>query len=136
MNLKKLKKEDGITGVDIGIAVLIVMLMTGIIASIFYNNYITAVAVERSDTAMNICVNVLEYALETNYTNVDNTLRDKYIASKGSFPKGYTVTATVEKFSDTNVGKEDIIKTVRVVVSYPVGKKTETVDIKTIKTKE
>jgi len=136
-----LKKEKGITGIDISLAVLIITIFTGVITTLFYNVYTTSINIERESEATYIAVNILEYANLILYDEIlttDNSLLEQYKNSPNSIfiKNGYIVETKVSKHATTQNGKEDVIKNIEVKVKYKVGKKEEVLNIKTLKIKE
>lgn len=143
-----LKKQNGITGIDISISILIITVFTGILAALFYNIYITSMNIERSDIATNIAINIIEYANKINYDEIDIETFDedklllKYqdqdengVAEK-HIPNGYECKIEVTPYATSENELEDIIKTITVKIKYKIGKGDHEIAIQTLKVKE
>lgn len=147
-----IKKEKGITGIDISISILIITVFTGIIVALFYNIYITAFSIQKADEATNIAINVIEYAQKLEYDqlldgpssdteNSVGSLMRLYINDEDNtpdmkIPNGYSCRTTVSQYINPEDPGENVVKIIDIEVSYKVGKKTETFDIKAFKIKE
>ena len=129
----KLKRKDGITGIDISVSILIITLFTGVISGLLYNIYLTSMNVTRTAIASNIAIDLLEYAQELDYEDVGSDLVIRYEQNIGQVPNGYTCTSTVTKHSTLLNEKEDIIKIIEVNIEYSVGKMQEQLILKTLK---
>ena len=64
----------------------------------------------------------------------DNTLQEKIESM--NIGSGYTLTASVERYQPEGENSQDLVKTITITVEYMVGKETEKVEIKRIKSKE
>ena len=135
----KLKKEEGISGVDITIAIGIIIVFVSIIAVVYINLYMVNIGIERMQRATNYAVQILEKAEELDYDNVteENFAPDTNRNIQGiNISKGYNVNITIEKYAPEDVEDVDVVKKIHVTVSYKVGKKEETVNLHKIKTRE
>jgi Tfp pilus assembly protein PilE len=138
-NLKN-KLNRGFTTIDIAIGVVIIMVFTSIITTLFYNFYITTTSRNRNAMATNCLIDVIEQVKIMNYDEVNNdsvnTVIENLINDK-SIPNGYTVTSDVTKYNSTqgNTDKIDVIKILKVTLKYSVGNKEEKVEISTLLTR-
>lgn len=131
--------EKGFTGVDLTIAILILVLFVSIITTIFYNIYISSTSIKRSTIANGYAMYILEAIEKENYEAIyTNSPAIQNIIQKEKIARGYTVTVAVEKYNETtgNTDKEDLVKTVTVTVEYKVGIKPEKVTMSKLKTAE
>ncbi|MFR8103888.1 MAG: hypothetical protein ACLU8F_02210 [Clostridia bacterium] len=131
--------EKGFTGVDLTIAILILVLFVSIITTIFYNIYISSTSIKRSTIANGYAMDILEAIDKENYEAIyTNSPAIQNIIQKEKIARGYTVTVAVEKYNETtgNTDKEDLVKTVTVTVEYKVGIKPEKVTMSKLKTAE
>lgn len=131
--------EKGFTGVDLTIAILILVLFVSIITTIFYNIYISSTSIKRSTIANGYAMDILEAIEKENYEAIyTNSPAIQNIIQKEKIARGYTVTVAVEKYNETtgNTDKEDLVKTVTVTVEYKVGIKPEKVTMSKLKTAE
>ena len=58
--MKILKKEEGITGIDITIAIILITIFISIIATLFYNIQKTSTELERETIATSYAVEIIE----------------------------------------------------------------------------
>lgn len=66
----KVKKENGFTTVDIGIAMMIVVIFVSIMASMLYSVYASQTEAKRTAVALNYAVDIFEEIGKTAYTTV------------------------------------------------------------------
>lgn len=169
---KKLNSEKGITGVDIVVAITMIVLTISVVMAIFININDTARRVTRTSGATRIATNILEqieimyygefeeYLLSLDgkagvtYTKTkdlpDRTEtfdwdgNGKYVIVGKEFvteklfntriPTGYTVTLEVfNLYGTTDSSKYNLVKEVKVNVSFPVSGRTQNVELKTTK---
>lgn len=142
MNKKEqiIKGNKGFTTADVAVAIIIITIFVGMIATIFYNFYLTTTAKNRNAMATNCLIDVIEQVKLIPYDEIDETRVNSLIdalAKDETIPKGYTITVSVQKYNEIegNEGKEDIIKILNVKAEYTVGNKIEKIDISTLLTK-
>lgn len=136
---KKLKEENGITGIDIIVSVIIITMFVAIIAIIFSNITSNSKGIDRKTEATYKAISLIEEIKNAGIENVD-----KFIDAEGSSildeeknPTPYTKKVTVIDYTEME-GNEDkipgIVKKVTVEVSYQNGGKTEKVELSTLLT--
>lgn len=149
---KFLKNNKGLTGADAILAIALIILFSGIIATISYNIYITSNSLKRSSQAIEYITSIFENAKKMDYEDVikeklvqefNEDYCDKACAyySEGEDKKDdkpYKVKISVEKYNEQeeNKDKKDLIKEIKVTVKYKLGTKEQTIEMKTVKTKE
>ena len=134
----KIKKEEGISGVDISIAIGIIIVFVSIIAVVYINLYMVNIGIERMQRATNYGVQILEKVDELNYDDV--TIENFTADSNGNIEgirisKGYNVNVTINKYVPSDTEDVNVVKIIDVEISYKVGKKLETVKLHRIKTR-
>ena len=142
-----LRSNKGVTGVDLSVSLVIIVLFVGIIATLIYNFGVSSKGINRTTTATNIAISKIEELKQENYETLQGTTteyKDENGITKANAP--YKVTSEVTKYANsiyadnlTNEEKEnlkDVIKIVKVTVEYKVGDKNESLDISTVITKE
>lgn len=82
---KKLKKENGFAVSDGLIAVLIITLFTGLIATLIYNIYLSNSSVKRMGTATGYITNIFEYIDKSYYDDITISGLETYINNNKSF---------------------------------------------------
>lgn len=137
MNRKKNKllNEKGIIGADIAIATLIVMLFAALIIAGLYQSYETSNMLAASSLATTNIVRIFEKIDAMDYDNVTVDTLNTLPAQLG-IGEGYVIHFEVNKYSDTEFDKLDVIKTVKIKIQYTVGSKAETIEMSKLKVKE
>ena len=137
----KFKDNKGVTGVDLSIAIVILIVFISFIAALFYNLSYTAKEIERKSTATNIAIKVIEALKATQFEDLTQTLSeedgnstfikltesdlDTLISEK--IPNGYTVRIFIQDYNS-----ENIIKIIKVEVTYKQRSNTENITIETL----
>lgn len=146
----KLKDEKGFSGIDITVAVIIIMLFMSLVGTVFYNITISSKALERKTEATYIAVDVIEKikALDydgiivgeynddgINYTvsNLTGILKNN---NQYNPTEGYSLSVKIENYNPDNESDYDLVKIINVKVEYKVGKNIENVELNTTVTRE
>lgn len=160
-----IKEEKGFTGIDLTIAIIIIMLFVSLITAIFMNVYYSAANVKRSEVASSYAIAMFEEIERLSYDEVisdtevagedvflnllqkklddleNGTRRVTLIRRNGNentipsnFNTPYLAKIKVEKYQETreNIGY-DIIKTITLEISYPVGGNIQKVEMDRLK---
>ena len=136
-----IKGQKGFTGADVTVAVLIITIFAGIIASLYQNYTLSSKQIERKTEATNYAVEAIEEikANANEYLTGDNESKE-VIQVYENTPignTGYSKTVTLEDYKqkneEANVG---YVKLVEVTIKYKVGNKDETVELSTTISKE
>lgn len=141
---KKIKKQDGFTGVELAVAVVIVSIFIGLIGTLIFNVYIYTTSAARNSQATTYAVDILEKAdklyyddtlLNTGVYTTDNSNRQILGIN---IANGYEASLKIEKYNEQagNTDKLDLIKILEVNIDYTVGSNSNNVNIKTLKIKE
>lgn len=140
--MKQLKKNDGFTGVDIALAVLIITIFMSVITSLYVNLYTSNVGILRKEKAIGYATGILEKIDELYYNEINNENFKIIENSDGSksvaginIDKGYNVNINIETYDPNNMNI-DVVKTVNLKLSYEVGNKQQSIDFTKIKEKE
>lgn len=132
--LINIKSNSGFTMYDLIAALTIFTLFTGIIGSLMYSSFKTNMQVKISGTAMYYSMQILEDIDKIAYEDVKDGMERSYI-NKFSIPSGFTINIDVSNYNAGN-NKEDLIKKVKLTISYSLGEKTESIVINKLKVKE
>ena len=137
-----IKKNRGFTTADIVVAIVVMMIFVGMIATLFYNFYLSTTAKNRNAMATNYIVDVIEEIKAMNYDEVQKDTQDsnsinnliQQLEATKQIPKGYIITGEVQKYNETegNTDKKDLVKILTIRVEYSLGKKTEKIEISTL----
>ena len=137
----KLKKENGFTGADVTVAVLIVTVFASIIATLYSNYSNTSKMIERKAEATRYAVETIETIKgnSENYFNNENATKNQITVYDNTEigSTGYARSAIVEDYATYNTSATPgIAKIVRVKVSYKANKQTNSVELETVISKE
>lgn len=135
-----LRQNKGIGLADAIIAVVILMIFTGIIVSISYNIYIGSNFIKRNEQATNYIVELFEYAQGLVYENLDSQVMIDYINNKyenakaiqGEYIEGAEKQAAYTIFINVTNEYPNYIKKIDITVMYKLGKKSKTVNMQTL----
>ena len=146
-----LKQNKGVVGVDIAIALIVLMILIPLITGLIFNVNSSSNSAKTKSQALNIAVNTLEIANEIDISELteenvilkisemygDNTLEQ---VSDGLLLEIINITYKLQVFitdySETNVdAQSNVVKTVKAQVTYNVSNEEESIDISTVITK-
>lgn len=152
-----LRKNNGFTGVDISIAIIIMLIFVPTIFGSVYNIQKSNNMVKRESASINIATNVLEIAKGIDYSNltasVMKTKLDKirkyefiseetidgadilHYSTTGEDGEYYKIDVTISNYYPDGIedtDKKDIVKKIDTVVTYTVAQKQKTVEISTV----
>lgn len=158
--MKKIfKKNNGFTGIDISISMIIILIFIPTIFGIVYNIQKINADVKRKSAAVNIATNVLEIVKSEEYSDIittesklttdikrkyeestyKNTEKEEtgysYIYYKATGEKGehYQIQVGIKNYYPSDVDREDYVKQVKVRVFYPYGNNVKDIDISVVK---
>ncbi len=143
MNIK-LKREGGFTTVDIGIAMMIVIIFVGIMTSMLYSTYSSATEAKRTAIALNYAVDIFEKIGIEPYSNVSE---EEILRGIKEINTGTIVSQGNDGGTNAKIGTYDInlkitdpygdnkMKLVTLTITYPVSaKNTEKIELRRLKT--
>ena len=131
---KILKEEAGIVSADAVIAILVITLFIGLIATVSYNIYLASTSTKRNAEATQYMINFFEKVDGMNYNGVDQVAVDSIISELDA-PEGYTITSEVGN-PLIEQQTQDLIKTVKLIIEYKVGGREQKIEANHIKAKE
>ena len=140
--MKIFKNEEGITGVDITIAIILITIFVSIIATLFYNIQKTSTELERETIATSYAVEIIEEIKALGFEQLPNVdegnqisgYEDKYIEDNGE-DTPYYQTVRVEDYSQISNDEEvepEMLKKVTVTVSYKVNNTNKEITLSTM----
>lgn len=137
--MKKLniKNQKGIAATDSILAVLIIILFTGIIMTISYNIYLNSTFIRRNSKASEYAIKIFEETEKIYYDELTQEYINEYINNL-LIPKGYTVNVIIEKYEDTETVEieEDVVKIISLEIKYKLANKEEILNMNKIKKRE
>lgn len=130
-----LKNNKGFTGIDISVATIVFIVFASIISMLFYNMAVSSKKIERKTVATNLCIEIIEALKESPFdklTKTEETSMDietlQTISGKTiNLPNGYVPEIIIEDYKEENV-----IKILRVTISYKENNKNEEITIETL----
>ena len=140
--MKIFKNDEGITGVDITIAIILITIFVSIIATLFYNIQKTSTELERETIATSYAVEIIEEIKALGFEQLPNVdegnqisgYEDKYIEDNGE-DTPYYQTVRVEDYSQISNDEEvepEMLKKVTVTVSYKVNNTNKEITLSTM----
>lgn len=133
--MEKLKSNKGISMADVVIALLILIILSGVIGNILYQIAYNNAALRMNAIATDYAVKVAEYIDKIPYENVTNGMQITEINGEQIIDK-FNVSIEVENYNNDDSTKEDIIKKVIITVNYNILKETKNYKIQKLKIKE
>lgn len=135
-----IKQNKGISSADAIIAIVILMIFTGIIATISTNIYAQSQYIKRNDQATNLIVEVFEYAQGITYDNVSssqlatyiNALYDNVNAIEGNYNSEGITSAGYRMFINVEETQPGYVKQINITVAYKVKGKIYSINMKTL----
>ena len=166
-----LRNNKGYTGVDISVAMIIILIFIPTIFAITNSIQRTTERSERQANAVNIATDILETAKSLKYREVETVISESdpdsdskktftnLLSTKYGTPKYETIASDVieENYRyvyysysgykdvhyriqigivnfepEESMVSEDLVKRIKVTVTYPVGKNTKSIDISTV----
>lgn len=125
-----LKSNKGVTGIDIVVAVIIIVVFTGIVSTLMYNSYLIGLEILKSANASAYATIILEKVDEKAFEDVTDNFVDTLISNNElELDSSYTV-----EFVKQDVN--EIIKKVDLNINYTVGNSNKTLSISKLKIKE
>ena len=136
-----LKNNKGYTGVDISIAMIILMIFIPTVFAISYSIQKTSNEVKRKSEAISIATEILESAKGMSFENLESMEEEENISlleEKYSKDVSFDINIEVENYYPEEVNEEDrmdLVKKIKITVTYPIGNKTKSIDISTVRSK-
>lgn len=157
----RIKSEKGFTGVDITVALIVILLFMSLISVLFFNITKSSKNIDRRSESIYIATEIIESFKSKNYDDVKitgtgdenswvelkngkdaDTLKDLVyyevdgeritIAPNLKIEAGYTSKACIYNYVPENtVNSDDLVKVINVKVEYKVGQEIKSVELST-----
>ena len=139
-----MRKESALAGIDIIIAIIAIIIFSGLIISLIYNNVIENVKLKKSTMAMihlteiSENIGIQDYDAEvyniigTEYTEI---LEENILVPQEVIDSYKVEMAVITELEDTT-NYEDIIKKIKIKLTYELENKTYTCSIERMKIRE
>ena len=134
-SIKKIKNnEKGFTLQDLVAAIFIITIFAGIIGSLMVSAYKMNARIDLTAQMTTYAVQILEDIDKIAYEEVTPELTNNYY-DKFSIPGGFKIDIEVSNYGEEE-GLEDIIKVVKLGISYTFDDETEEFNVTRLKIKE
>lgn len=133
--LNKLKLNIGATLTDVVVAMLIIMMFTGILTTTFSNIYKSNIHIKMNAVALDYAIKILEDIDKMPYEEVNSSLNEQ-IDKKYTDYKNYKAYLKVENYNKAQENKQDIIKIITLTIKYKVIDTDEQYVVEKLKIKE
>lgn len=126
-----IKKEVGLAGIDMVIAVIAIIIFTTLILALMSNNVMENVKNAEETMAMIYITEIFENIGIADYDNVTNDNKENFIPQQ--VYNNYGVNLTI---GNVDGKSQDILKKINLVLTYKIGNKTYSCSAERIKAKE
>lgn len=143
--MKKLRSQNGFTGIDIAISVIVIFIFVTIISLLIYKFNSSSNSLKLQSTATYIAVNEIEKIKAKDFSEFVGLNRDSVEDNDGNSlinqkiegEEGFYRTIIVEDYKDFHENEtQDVVKKVTVKISYKFQAKEESVELATVISKE
>ena len=138
-----IRSQKGFAGADVTVAVLIVLIFSAIIVTLYQNYVSTAKQIERKAEATQYAVETMEKIKQNSsdfFTEENAPLERQTIVENQPIDNtGYSKTVFLEDYSILGLREDAVpgyVKKVNVIIEYKIGKNTESVELNTIISKQ
>lgn len=136
MFFKKKKSEKGVLQIDIVTGLLLFVVSSGTIITMYYNIYLLMYRLKINQTMIGYVTEICEEIDAEDYADI-TAERVNTIKNACNIPSQYSITnISVKKYSDINTKANDVVKKVSFDVKYTIGKQTISYTMYKVKVKE
>lgn len=128
------RSDSGFTMTDLIAALIIFSIFTGMIGTLMYTSLKMNLQIKMAGAAENYAIQILEDIDKIGYDQVTNGMEDSY-KSKFGVPTGFDLSIEVSNYNE-GTSKEDLIKKVKLTISYEFAGNSEKLVIEKLKIKE
>lgn len=133
----KIKEEKGITGIDVASGMVIFIIATALILTLYYQIYLNIVELRFKQVAITYCTQIFEQIDYYDYSYVDTSSKIDNTIAKNIVKAPYTYHISVEHYSDSNSEAKDIVEKITLTISYKINNNEErNFEMRKIKIKE
>lgn len=132
------KREEGVTIIDLVIAIIIMSVFVGVITTLMTGIYKQSLEVQISSNAMSYATIILEKIDEKSFEEVQNPNFVENLKASGevTIPEEYTIKLNVENPDNVSEEVSDVIKKATVTVNYKIRNEEKSISISKLKVKE
>ena len=133
--MKIKNNQKGYSLIDVTVAILVITIFTGIIASLFVQISYNSSMIQLQSVAYNYAIRVLELTDRLPYKQVDETLNET-IKDTLQIAENFDMQIQVTNYKGEYSAKKDLIKTVNVTVTYSFQNEKFTINLAKLKIRE
>ena len=132
------KREEGVTIIDLVIAIIIMSIFVGVITTLMTGIYKQSLEVQISSNAMSYATIILEKIDEKSFEEVQNPNFVENLQASGevTIPEEYIIKLSVENPDNASKDVSDVIKKATVTVCYKIRNEEKSISISKLKVKE
>lgn len=131
----KLKSNKGFTIQDVLIACFIITVFVGLITTMLYSVYRENIKATLMSKMTVYAVQILENIDKISYEEVQNKTISEY-REEFSIPEGFNIQIEISNYGENSASRDDVIKIIKLTISYTMGDVPEEISIKRLKIKE
>lgn len=131
----KLKSNKGFTIQDVLIACFIITVFVGVITTLLYSVYRENIKATLMSKMTVYAVQILENIDKISYEEVQNKTISEY-REEFSIPEGFNIQIEISNYGENSASRDDVIKIIKLTISYTMGDVPEEISIKRLKIKE
>ncbi len=137
-NKTKIKKEKGATGLDVATGVVIFMLFSTFILTLYVQIYKQTSIIKIHEDAMGYIISICEDIDMRNYGDTEDLQQyTELIKTKIGLPEDrYNLQISQEKYISTHPDAEDIVKRLTISITYNFDEEDRVITVNKIKVKE
>lgn len=135
---KILRKEKGVTGIDIATGAIVFILFTSTIFAIYLQIYKQSALVKIHEDAMGYIISICEDIDLKKYEDTEDIVQyGNTIIQAINLPTDkYTLELRKEKYIDVNSSAQDLVKKIKISLKYNFDNEERTIQVNKIKVKE
>ena len=130
-----IKSEKGFTVQDLVAAIIIFGIFTSLITTLMSSAYQLSNRVKVTENAVHYAVAILEDIDKMPYEEVGSSLTEEFYQKKFQIPEGFEISIDV-KDASTGTMREDIMKKVKLTISYTLYHNPEQITVERYKIRE
>lgn len=131
----KRKKEKGVLELDFATGMILFMIGSATIITMYANIYTLMVRLKVNQVMIGYITEICEEIDAENYTDLTQE-RVNNIIKACNIPSQYTVTSGITKYNSINKSANDVVEKININVSYKVGDQNMKYTVYKVKVKE
>lgn len=131
----KFKSNNGVTTMDIAIAITILSLFVGVIGNFYYQIVKNNNMIRFNTMAVYYAIKIAEDIDKVAYEDVNDDFKENLNVKYG-LPENFNATLDIENYNESDSSKQDIIKKVNITIKYTFLKEERSYKIEKLKIKE